>query len=576
MGKRGFLSSILILGCSLQSSSGRFNANEDIGEGVQMIKYLENASIFGVGAGTNNNGVPKHGEFVDSLVCNVPTQIQYNHLKNEYYNFVHFGLNTFAGREWGPYDEHGNGLYTITDKNSKYYVEFNPVNIDTDQWVQSFVASGTSGIIFTAKHHDGFCLWDTKTTSFSVAHTNWGKERISQGKSADIVGMLAESCRKFGVALGIYVSPWDMHLESNYGKMSYLPYYYQQLEELTTKYGELFCVWFDGAEGEMSKDSWDKDFRIDYEVVNSIIKRNQKNCISALGGGELRWIGNEAGIARKQEWSVIPTGEYNVEKMQELSQKSLKDAKRLQKIGNSNEILGSRERMLLHDKYQFLQAEADTSIMKSGWFSHKRDRAKSFKRIVNTYYKTVGHNAHFLLNVGVNTDGLIPKKAVEILKRLGQYTSSRLSARIDYTSSIGGYNDGKVTLKKCQALTSALKGEFSTYNDLFDYSKGVFDSSDNSSYMLADDEHIIDLDFQSASQFSTIVLREDLRYSQRVESFDIYAKNEDGTFTLISSQAIIGNNRTILFKKPIKALGVRIIIKQSRSNAVLDYVGIYK
>ncbi len=550
--------------------------NSDVWEDTTMFAYHENNEVFSIGAGTNNNGQDKMGAFVDSLIANVPTEIQYKHLSKEYYNFVHFGLNTFADTEWGPYDEYGNGLYTIKDKTSKYYVEFDPVELDTDQWVEAFVASGTSGIIFTAKHHDGFCLWDTDTTDFSVAHTEWGKRRKAEGKSADIVGMLAASCAKYGVPLGIYVSPWDMHVEAGYGKMSYLPYYYQQVEELTTRYGELFCVWFDGAEGDISKDRWDEGFKIDYEEINRIIKKNQKNCISALGGGEVRWIGNEAGIAREEEWSVIPTGEYNVEKMQELSQSSPEDAKRLQQIADSNENLGNRERMSLYDEYMFIQAEADTSLMKTGWFSHKRDYTKSYKWLISTYYKTVGHNAHFLLNVGPNTKGLIPEKGVKMLARLGEYVSGRVETSISYTAKIGGYAGGKVSLSASAALTKALKGEFSTYNTAYDYASGVFDSSDDSSYMLKDNEYIIDLDFGGEAEFSTIVLREDMRYSQRVELFDVYAKQADGSLKLISNQAIIGNNRTILFKKPIPATGIRILIKQSRSNAVLDYVGVFK
>ncbi len=541
-----------------------------------MAKYQENNEVFGIGAGTNNNGQDKSGVLVDSLIANVPTEVQYRHLSKEYYNFVHFGLNTFANAEWGPYDEYGIGLYTIKDKTSKYYVEFDPVSLDTEQWVEAFVASGTSGIIFTAKHHDGFCLWDTETTDFSVAHTEWGKKRKAEGKPVDIVGMLAEACAKHGVPLGIYVSPWDMHQEAGYGKTSYLPYYYQQVEELTTRYGELFCVWFDGAEGVVSKDRWDEGFKIDYAEINRIIKKNQKHCISALGGGEVRWIGNEAGIARQEEWSVIPTGEYNVQKMQELSQRSPKDAKRLQRIADSNDNLGNRERMHLYDEYVFVQAEADTSLMKTGWFSHKRDRAKSYKWLINTYYKTVGRNAHFLLNVGPNSKGLIPKKGVKMLAKLGKAVSSRVEKSVDYTAKIGGYASGKVRLYDSEALNKALKAEFSTYNTAYDYASGVFDSSDDSSYMLKDNEYIIDLDFGKKTEFSTIVLREDMRYSQRVELLDLYAKQVDGSLKLISKQSIIGNNRTILFKRPVRATGIRILIKQSRSNAVLDYVGVFQ
>lgn len=541
---------------------------------TEMVNFSWDDKIFSVGAGTTNNGVDKESDFINSLICIVPTQVQYNHLKNEYYNFVHFGLNTFANNEWGERDENGIGLYTITDKSSKHYVDFSPEKIDTDQWCRAFKESGSSGIIFTAKHHDGFCLWDTDTTDFKVTETEWGKKRIAEGKCADIVEMLAESCKKFDLPLGLYLSPWDMSEGSKWGTAAYGDYYRAQLEELTTKYGELFCMWFDGAVDDRVKT--EEGFGYNFEEYNEIIHKNQKNCVSANAGGEVRWVGNESGVARDIEWSVISSGDNNIEQIIAASQSSEADAKRLNSIAENNENLGDRSRMALFSSGCFSQAEADTSLMRTGWFSHNTDVAKPLIWLYNTYFKTVGRNCYLLLNVGANKNGLIPNEGVQMLKKLGETAAARTRNPIKYTSLVGTYNGNAVQLTQNNKLQTALSDSYSTYNTDFDYSAGKFDYSDNSSYMLSDSEYIIDLDFEGEKSFSTILLREDLRYSQRVEMFDVYAKNTDGSFTLISKQNIIGNNRTILFKEPITAVGIRILIKQSRSNAVIDFIGVYE
>ena len=172
------------------------------------------------GCGNYNNGYDKESEEVDRLISVLPSEKQLDYLELEYYNFIHFGMNTMTGKEWG------------TGKESPS--KFNPKNLDTDQWCEAIKASGSKGIIFTAKHHDGFCLWQTKTTEHSIKNSPY-----KDGKG-DIVKELSESCKKYGLKFGIYLSPWDMNAEC-YGTNEYNDFYKAQLRELLCgDYGEIF------------------------------------------------------------------------------------------------------------------------------------------------------------------------------------------------------------------------------------------------------------------------------------------------------------------------------------------------
>ncbi|MFR3225861.1 MAG: alpha-L-fucosidase, partial [Blautia massiliensis (ex Durand et al. 2017)] len=210
-----------------------------------------------------------------------PRQLRWQEL--EFYGFIHFGMNTFTGREWGD----GTASPAL----------FDPQDLDPDQWAQAAAAAGMRGLILTCKHHDGFCLWPSRYTDYTVAASPW------QGGKGDVVRQTAEACRRAGIRFGVYLSPWDRH-EATYGSgEAYNRFYLNQLTELLTGYGELFCVWLDGACGE------GPDGRVqhyDWQGWYDAVRRCQPGAVICVSGPDVRWCGNEAGHTRPAEWSVVP------------------------------------------------------------------------------------------------------------------------------------------------------------------------------------------------------------------------------------------------------------------------------
>lgn len=302
----------------------------------------------------------------------VPTPQQVEWQKLETYAFIHFGPNTFNDKEWGYGDAPASS--------------FNPTRLDCEQWVQTLVKSGFKGVILTCKHHDGFCLWPTQFTDYSVRNSPY-----KDGKG-DIVRELSDACKKYGIKFGVYLSPWDRH-QAFYGTPLYRDYYYSQLEELMTNYGDVFEVWFDGANGG---DGWyggacekreiDRSTYYDYPKAWSIVNRLQPNAVIFSDGGPgCRWVGNEKGYANPTNWSFLRKG---------VVYPGYPDYEELQS-GHA-------------DGDTWCASECNTSI-RPGWFYHENEdnKVKTVDQLVDLYYRNVGHNGTFLLNFPVNREGLI-------------------------------------------------------------------------------------------------------------------------------------------------------------------------
>jgi len=324
----------------------------------------------------------------------VPSERQLRWQALEFQAFVHFGMNTFTDREWGEGTEDPR--------------LFDPTDLDAGQWVEAVKAAGIRGLIVTAKHHDGFCLWPSEFTEHSVKSSPW-----KDGKG-DVVGEVAEACRKGGLAFGVYLSPWDRH-EPSYGDSPrYNEHFKNQLRELLTRYGEVSEVWFDGACGEGPNG---KRQLYDWAAYFALIRELQPGAAISIMGPDARWIGNEAGVTRESEWSVIPVVGFD----------DLPDEKSpggIARIDAQANDLGSFGRIAeaarLGGRLLWYPGQVDVSI-RPGWFYHaaEDDKVKTLDRLLDIYYTSVGGNAQLLLNIPPDKRGRIHENDARRLKELG-------------------------------------------------------------------------------------------------------------------------------------------------------------
>jgi alpha-L-fucosidase len=305
---------------------------------------------------TNAQDVPK------------PTPLQIKWQANETTAFLHFTVNTFTEKEWGDGAE-----------DPKI---FNPTKFDARQWIKALKDAGFKTAIITAKHHDGFCLWPTKTTDHSVKNSPW---KNGQG---DVVKEVADACKEFGVGFGFYLSPWDRH-EKTYGTPAYNEFYKEQLKELLTSYGKVVEVWFDGAKGKN-----EKDMVYDFDGYWKLVKEFQPDAaIYSAVGPDARWVGNEKGIAGDTCWSTINTDGMSPGKV-------------------NNKYLNTGD----ENGKKWIPAETDVSI-RPGWFWKETENSKvrSAKNLVNLYYQSVGRNSLLLLNIPPNKDGLFEQADINAI-----------------------------------------------------------------------------------------------------------------------------------------------------------------
>ncbi len=479
----------------------------------------------------DNNKKELYTNETERLISVVPDERQLKFLEMEYYNFIHFGINTFYNREWG------NGREDIS--------RFNPEKLNTDQWCEVLKSTGSKGIIITAKHHDGFCLFHTAYTDHCVLNTPFKR---------DIVKELSESCRKYGLKLGVYLSPWDRH-ESTYGTSEYNDYFVSQLKELCTNYGELFCVWFDGACGEGPNG---KKQVYDWERYYETIRKYQPEAVISISGPDVRWIGNEGGRVRKSEWSVIPDEKDSVEAVADNSQQNEDETKKMaNKLDDRDEDLGSRELLKKYSRLVFKPAEADVSI-NMGWFhtsnifAHAR-RGRSAEALARIYWNTVGSNASMLLNVPPQKNGLIGKSEIKRLKKFTKLISEPFKNEITPESVSLLTKEGKYNASDCML------------------------TDDKKSYTFKDNDLAVSVKFGKPERISMISMREDLTASQRVEQFCILAKTENGEFFPVYDGTVIGSRKIVRFEHNynVETDEILLLPTQVRGNPVLKDLHFY-
>ncbi|GMV37446.1 MAG: hypothetical protein AMXMBFR61_19540 [Fimbriimonadales bacterium] len=442
----------------------------------------------------------------------VPSERQLAWHRQEMYAFCHFGMNTFTGREWGEGTESPE--------------LFRPTELDCRQWARVLKDAGFRGIIITAKHHDGFCLWPSRYTTHSVAHTPWG-----DGKR-DVVAELAAACREYGLKFGVYLSPWDRH-EPTYGDSPrYNEHYENQLTELLTNYGEVFEVWWDGACGEGPNG---KRQEYDWKAYEEVVRRLQPNAvIFSDAGPDVRWVGNEQGFAGETNWCMQRRDDFAPGRVADLS------------------LLTHGQR----DGTHWVPAECDVSI-RPGWFYQAEQDAqvKSVEQLVDIYFKSVGRNASLLLNVPPDRRGLIADVDVQRLHEFGRALEAIFARDL---------------AREAKAVASSVRG-----GDARFAAERAIDGLPGSYW--ATDEGVLTgsltVTWREPVQFGVVMLQEQIELGQRVEKFSIEAR-VGGHWIEVAQGTTIGYKRLLRFSE-VTADGVRVNILGSRACPTLSTVSVF-
>ena len=485
----------------------------------QIKKFI---AIAALAAMTADNMSAKVDVTAPAPILPVPEQKQIDWQRMETYAFIHFGLNTFNDREWG---------YGDSDPKT-----FNPTRLDCEQWAKTLVAAGMKGVILTAKHHDGFCLWPFAGNDYNVSKSPW-----RNGKG-NVVRELCDACKKYGLKFAVYLSPWDRS-RAEYATPEYLPYFYAQLRDLLTNYGDVFEVWFDGANGgdgyyggAKDKRTIDRKNYYNYPRIYEMLDSLQPNAVVFGDGGPgCRWVGNEKGFAGETNWAFLRKGEVypGYPKYPELQ------------YGHA-------------DGNQWTAAECDVSI-RPGWFYHPEEdgRVKSPEQLADLYYRSVGHNATLLLNFPVDREGLIhpvdSANAVNFHKLIQRELGNNLVAGMK--PKVTNERGGKYVAK---ALTD---GSWDTYWATAD---GVTTAD-------------ITFSFKKPQRMNRIMLQEYIPLGQRVKKFAVEYLTAKGEWKPVEQgeeTTTIGYKRLLRFQT-VSSKGIRVRILDSRGPICINNIGVY-
>jgi len=455
-----------------------------------------------------------------------PTENQVRWQEMEYYAFIHFSTNTFTDQEWG-YGEADDAKL------------FNPTNLDCDQWARVCKNSGMKGIIVTAKHHSGFCLWPTETTEYSIKNSPW-----KDGKG-DIIGDLAKACSKYGLKLGIYISPWDRNNPS-YGLLDSdgsAPYvknvFRKQIEECLTKYGDVFEIWFDGANGgdgyyggARTSRKIDRTSYYDWANTYKMIRKIQPKIVIWNDNGDradLRWVGTESGYVGETNWSLL------------------------------NAKGDVPHDMLAHgveNGDSWVPGEVNTSI-RPGWFYHEYEdsRVKTLPELLKVYYSSFGRNGTMLLNFPIDKTGQI--------HRTDEKAALELAGAVKEAFAVD-------LAKKMKANASNVRGESKEFG-----ADRALDG-DKNTYWATDDEvktASLIIHFGAPKAFNRFLAQEYIQLGQRVKSFTIEAL-VNGKWEQLDKQTTIGYKRILSFPT-VTASQLRFTITDSKASPVISNVSVY-
>ena len=443
-----------------------------------------------------------------------PTNRQLAWQETEFYALISYGLPVFTGKQYGD------GFAPPS--------MFWPEDMNVDSWCRTVKAAGMNGIVFTCKHYDGFCLWPTKMTDYSIANSNW------LDGEGDLVRLVSSACRRHGLKFGIYISPWDRH-EKSYGKgKAYDDFFCGCLEELLTSYGDVFCVWLDGQIGANEIKKQDHDWSRYYKLIRELAPE----AVISFRGPDVRWCGNESGHTRNEEWSVVPAYLGVLDDGSELPCTHKKSVNLL-----SNDIGG---RKTIKDDEFFIWYPNEVSVpMRSHWFYDEEDKysVKTKDKLLNLYFRTVGNNSALMLGLSPNKRGVLDETDTQILTALGY------DLKIYF-----GYN----------LLTNAKIDASSSFSDDCkpEYSKSITDS-ECWRPALTDKKPVLSIQLNNEELFDKIVLCERILNGQHIEEFEIQVLNEKKKWKTVYSGTTVGYKK-ICCIDPVRTDQLRIVFKSFR------------
>lgn len=451
----------------------------------------------------------------------LPTERQLAWHEMEFYAFIHFNMNTFTNMEWGMGNEKPES--------------FNPTQLDTRQWARVCKEAGMKGIIITAKHHDGFCLWPSAYTEHSVKNSPW-----KEGKG-DVIKELSDACREYGLKFGVYLSPWDRN-HADYGKPEYLDYFRNQLRELLTNYGDIYEVWFDGANGGTGYyGGANEERRIDnrtyyqWDTVFALVRELQPMaCIFSDGGPDVRWVGNEEGWARPTNWSLLKRDDF-----------APGIAKDLEWLRAGQE-----------DGTHWVPAEVDVSI-RPGWYYHPYEdhKVKSLPQLLDIYYHSVGRNASMLLNFPVDSRGLIHENDAERVLELAR------ALEADFKTDLASRK--KITASNTRGKARKFKPE-----NLLDGNKETYWATDDSVLKAS-----VTIDFGEKISFNRFLVQEYIPLGQRVKRFVVEALVED-EWKQVATETTIGYKRILRFPT-VEATALRFSVEEAKGSPVISNIQVF-
>ncbi len=450
----------------------------------------------------------------------VPSERQLAWHEMEYYMFVHFTVNTFTDKEWGYGDE----------KESV----FNPTALDCRQWAKVAKEAGMKGIIITAKHHDGFCLWPSEFTSHSVKNSLW---KDGQG---DVLKELRQACDEYDLKFGVYLSPWDRN-SSVYGSPEYLIYYRKQLRELLTNYGNVFEVWFDGANGGDgfyggARETRKIDNKVYYDWPNThhIVRDLQPSAVMFSDAGpDIRWVGNESGMGSLTNWCLLNKDE-------------------MYPGGDFAGILG----MGHEDGKYWVPAEVDVSI-RPGWFYHETQDSsvRTPENLMELYYSSVGRNSNLLLNVPPDRRGLLNEIDVKALLAFKELRDKEFVTDIARGKSVTSSND---------------RGKEFAGSNVNDGNPDTYWATDDSG---TTGEIIIDLG--ATADVNRIIIQEYIKLGQRVQDYSVSAYT-DGKWLPIIDGTTIGYKVIRKFPVIYNTSRIKVTINKSKASPVISNIELYR